>query len=187
MPSKDSFLITGCSVSGTSLLHGLISHNSACCVDYEYFRYKHDVRKAIISWQDKAKKTKLIWGNKIPYEQFITSKPKWEEEDIVKLIDLFKIVFIQRRFTMYAKQNSSDVKYKVYWNNANYNVYWAMREYKPDKIIAVSFEDLCLRPRAEVNRICDFLGIPFEYEEMIKGTINGKSRLSKIGFDLSRV
>ena len=70
---------------------------------------------------------------------------------------------------------------------ANYDIYWAMREREPRGIIAVSFEDLCLRPFVELARICRFLDIAYN-KDMLKGTANNKSRLKQEGkFDLTRV
>ena len=189
--SSKAFLILGNSVSGTSLLHGLMNHHPQIDCLYEWFRNRTQPKVAIDEWRTAAKtaaKRGLIWGNKIPIEQFVTLKSKsWKPEQIIALIDDFKIVFIQRRYFQYAKSNAGHAQYREWWEFANFTIYWSMRDRHPDRIIAVSFEDLIQRPRLELNRVCEFLGISMKYNLQIKGTVNGKSRIDHHGFDLSRL
>jgi len=182
---KKDFLILGNSVSGTSLLKSLLHHHPKIECKFEWFMHKQDIGGSLDAWLDNASKHEKIWGNKIPLEQFFNAK--WTDEDIIKLIDHFHIVFIQRRFSMYAKHNANNSMYKAWWTRANHDIYWAMRERAPEKIIAVSFEDLCLRPFVELSRICRFLNITYN-KIMLKGTANRKSRVKIEGqFDLTRI
>lgn len=184
---KNDFLILGNSVSGTSLLQSLLNHHPKVECKFEWFKNtsKKDVEGCLDLWFEDANKHEKIWGNKIPLEQFFNAG--WEDADIINLIDHFHIIFIQRRFSMYAKHNSNNSAYEGWWKRANLDIYWAMREAEPEKIIAVSFEDLCLRPVIELTRICRFLSITYN-KDMMKGTANTKSRVNKPGcFDLTRV
>ena len=184
---KNNFLILGNSVSGTSLLQSLLNHHLKVECKYEWFKNtsKKDVEGCLDLWIEAANSHDKIWGNKIPLEQFFNAE--WTNEDITNLINPFYIIFIQRRFSMYAKQNHNNSAYQGWWERANEEIYWSMREAEPSKIIAVSFEDLCIRPYVELLRICKFLDVKYN-KDMMKGTDNVKSRIKKQGcFDLTRV
>jgi hypothetical protein len=187
-----AFLIIGNGGSGTSLLRGLLNaHSKIECLfecwgkecdrtkQFEMAEYQADY------WLEIAAKSDLLWGNKLPVEQFITRK--WEPGSMARLIDDFKIVWIVRRFSMYCKDFKR--KHDLYLKNWNFarEVYWKMRERKPDKIINVSFEDLLLRPETELLRICDFLGVVFEMAMLHGTTDTGASRYNQAKINVERV
>ena len=72
------------------------------------------------------------------------------------------------------------------WNFAH-DVYWLMREHKPEDIIRVSFEDLLLRTNIELFRICDLLGVLFQ-TQMLNGTMNtGHRAYNQSSINVERV
>jgi len=54
-----------------------------------------------------------------------------------------------------------------YWLNSNRRVLWSLRGIPQDKRLVVRYEALCREPKATMERICAFIGIPFE-EDMLR-------------------
>ena len=163
----NDFFIIGNGGSGTSLLRGLLdSHSRVNC----YFELwgTDAVKSQIEYWTAEAKAEPLCWGDKIPLEQFWSRK--WHHANIKSLIDHFHIVWIVRRFGKWIKKQDIG-RATQNWKRSR-KIYWAMRNHRPDKIIEVSFEDLLLRPTAEIKRICAFLKITYQYQMLDKGVKN---------------
>lgn len=151
-----NFLIIGNGGSGTSLLRGFLNSHSKveCC-----FEHWGD-------WQDQASKCKYeVWGNKQPLERFWSYK--WEDSQIVDLIDDYLIIWIVRRYDKWLKKQVSR-KAEANWQRGR-GIYWAIRNRKPDRVIEVAFEDLLLRPEAELRRVCDFLHVGYEQRMLRDG------------------
>jgi hypothetical protein len=182
-----NFFIIGNGGSGTSLLCGLMNAHSKVNCLFESWRRK-DVNIEIGApikemrcdrpryhfefWKAEAKymnaKLKRIYGNKIPLEQFITHK--WLDSQILKLAEYFKIIYIIRRYSQYSKKSYKELVYQNNWKRSN-RLYWKFRENHVRGVILVSFEDLLLRTRIELMRICSFLNIRYE-KSMLNGTAN---------------
>jgi hypothetical protein len=155
---KNNFLIIGHGGSGTSLVRGLLNAHSRINCGFELWG----------DWEaeaKKAKKAKLIWGNKQPLERFWSQQ--WEHKQIKNLIDNFLIIWIVRRYAKW-KKNQTVAYAEANWEKGR-KIYWDMRNREPDRIIEVSFEDLLLRPHAELRRICAFLHIRYERKMMQDG------------------
>ena len=165
-PNKH-FFILGCSRSGTSLLCGLMNAHSKCEVDFEVWadgRGRKDIVRFNFDFWDKkrdeSQKKDMLYGNKIPLEQF--SAKQWNEKDFIKFFDHgYFVLFISRRFSKYCNMPTREIQYKEWWAKGQ-KIYWNMREYAPDKIIQISYEDLVLRPQIELIRISNFLDIEYE-------------------------
>lgn len=159
---------------GTSLLCGLLNAHSKIECHFEMFAAQNiDIDKNITRWKQQAAESELIWGNKMPLEKFWSND--WKNKDIVSLVDDFKIIWMIRRFDMWARRNKErSEKWAMFNNNfkGGQKVYWAIRNKKPDGIIQVSFEDLLLRTTIELMRICNFLGIAYEEQMISQGTLN---------------
>ena len=171
----NSFFILGHGGSGTSLLRGLLNAHSRihCCFE---------VWGDIETWSASAKACKLIWGNKIPLEQIWGHK--WQHSDIKELIKHFKIIWIVRRYAKW-KKNQNEVYASANWEKSR-RLYWAMRNADPEKIIEISFEDLLLRPEAELRRVCAFLHIRYERRMLrdgVKDTGHNQYNYGKIMLD----
>ena len=155
------FLILGNGGSGTSLLRGLMNAHSGIECGFEVYdkEVEHHPKNSgdnpyrWCDWKKSATESELLWGNKMPLERL------WRfgktDTDIEKLIDDYLIIWIVRRIDRWNRPVEG-------WNRGR-SVYWGMRNRKPDRIIEVSFEDLLLRTRSELTRICDFLGVLFEH------------------------
>jgi len=148
---KNDFFILGHGGSGTSLLRGLLNAHSRIECGFEIWG---DIEK----WCASARAQQLIWGNKIPLEQFWSHK--WQHSDIKKLIKHFKIIWIVRRYNKWKKRQIQAYAIEN-WQKSR-KLYWAMRNADPQGIIEVSFEDLLLRPESELRRVCAFLHIRYE-------------------------
>jgi hypothetical protein len=93
-----AFLIIGNGGSGTSLLRGLLNAHSKIECLFECWGKQGDRTKQFemadeqaAHWLELSEKCEIIWGNKVPVEQFITRK--WEPGSMARLIDDFKIVW----------------------------------------------------------------------------------------------
>jgi len=170
-----SFFIIGNGGCGTSLLRGLLNAHSQMEVAFELWnpKQKDQVEMNLENWQKLAgeKKDKgLVWGNKIPLEQFITLG--WTDEDILGLSVYFKIIWITRRYSKYFKKPTRNTNkrlmYENNWARSN-DLFWKFREKDPKCIIQVSFEDLLLHTWVELLRLCVFIGVGYE-PFMIDGT-----------------
>jgi hypothetical protein len=115
-----------------------------------------------IKLRDDADSRGMVWGNKIPIEQFETRR--YSDDDIVSLSDHFFVIWLRRRWSRYFKQSHAHhAYYRGHWDRAG-RVYWMIREKCPENIIQVSWEDLLLRPVIELVRICAVLGVDYEPE-----------------------
>ena len=107
----------------------------------------------------------LIWGNKEPIEQFVTRG--YSAEQIERLSDHFKIIWLMRRFSRYDKPRTTFAlshqkwTYRQTWDWARER-FWACKDKHPETVINLSWEDLLLRPKIELARICTFLGVLYE-------------------------
>jgi hypothetical protein len=167
---KNRFLILGNGGGGTSLMRGLLhAHSQIDCL-FENKGSATSAEIAINTWLDLSDQSDLpVWGNKMPVEQFATRN--WTDEEIINLTDIFKIVWVTRRFSKYYKPGiSTEQKYRQTWEWTR-KLYWGAKERHPEKVLQVSFEDLVLRPVIELRRICIFLGVRYE-PEMLNGTWN---------------
>ncbi len=146
---KSNFLIIGHGGSGTSLLRGFLDSHSKITCGFELWG----------DWDKAAAECESpIWGNKQPLERFWGQK--WEHEQLVELVDKYLIVWIVRRYEKWLKKQKVQIA-EPNWQKGR-AVYWAMRNRQPSRIIEVSFEDLLLRPVAELRRITDFLRVRYE-------------------------
>lgn len=162
------FFILGNGGSGTSLLRGLLNAHPEIHCQFEVWCSDKTIETCLKEWLQTAKeceKENLIYGNKIPFEQFKTHKT--DDNDMIRIADHFKIIWMQRRYSKYAKKKNSGT-FKQSWDSAR-EIYWVIREKYPDRIIKVSFEDLVLRPYDELCRICGFLNVEYD-AQMIYGT-----------------
>ncbi len=177
-------------------MRGLLNAHSQCQVLFEHRGHRpgDNTRtyvgpdKELEYWLELAEITGnggFVWGNKVPIEQFITRG--YSTEDAVRLIEHFKIIFIRRRWSRFYKVGRAPKE--VYLRNWDWwsEIYRAMREKYPDRVIRLSFEDLVLRPEIELKRICYFLEIDYE-SDMLKGTMDtGLSNYDQEGFNLEKV
>ena len=152
---KDAFLIIGHGGSGTSLMRGLVNAHSRVDCAFEAWG----------DWKAEAKKTKLLWGNKQPLERFWSQQ--WGHAEIKNLIDDFLIIWIVRRYKKW-KKNQVKAYAEANWQKGR-QLYWAMRNTHPERIIEISFEDLLLRPESELRRVCAFLHIRYERGMLLNG------------------
>ena len=152
---NNDFLIIGHGGSGTSLLRGLLNAHSKIQCGFELWG----------DWKQDAAKCKLIWGNKQPLERFWSDK--WEHDEIKEIIEYFKVIWIVRRYPKW-KKNQKNAYAETQWQKGR-ALYWAMRNSKPTDIIEISFEDLLLRPEAELRRVCTFLHIRYERAMLREG------------------
>ena len=174
-PNKH-FFILGCSRSGTSLLRGLMNAHSKCEVDFEVWadgRGRNDLARINFDFWNKKRaevqKKDMLYGNKIPLEQFYGKS--WDNEDFNEFFDNgYHVLFIVRRFSKYCNTPKQENQYLQWWERGQ-EIYWDMREYAPDKIIQISYEDLVLRPEIELIRISNFLDIEYE-PAMLSGCQN---------------
>ena len=111
------FLIIGNGGGGTSLLRGLLNaHNKINCLfENKGGKKAGDPQGSIDEWLKLSNENdSYIWGNKIPIEQFISMN--WKDEHIYKLTDIFKIVWLTRRFSRYFKKSFGTYeKYRRTW------------------------------------------------------------------------
>lgn len=176
MGNKRHFILLGNGGGGTSCLRGLLNaHSKIECLfedkpltDSREFLGGNGETKV---WIEKATAAGLkgyTWGNKVPIEQFRSRC--WTNGEIIALADHFFIIWLVRRFSKYMKLHSdwTPAQYKKEWLWGQ-RLYWRQREKHPEKVISVSFEDLLLRPKAELARITNFLGLRFE-TGMMAGT-----------------
>lgn len=165
------FLLIGNGGGGTSCTQRLLnSHSKIQCLFENKGKEGNPRPDADLDeWlrlADEAEQAGLIWGNKEPIEQFISRD--YAERDIEQLADHFKIIWLARRFSQYAKQhkgNATTGKRKWSypktwaWTRARY---WKCKDKHPETVISISWEDLLLRPEIELTRICAFLGVEYE-------------------------
>ena len=184
------FMVLGNGGGGTSLLRGLLNaHPQINCQFEHWTRPAAEIAAQIEAWRNLAARSEakgLAWGNKIPVEQFASRS--WEDESILRLSDEFYIIWLQRRFSRYCKPaaRSRPQYYQDNWNRAQ-ALYRQMRERHPKRVIAVAFEDLLLRPRMELTRICDFIGLGFELR-MFEGTRDtGHANYNQEGINLDKL
>lgn len=181
----NDFFILGNGGGGTSLLRGLLNAHSRLNVDFEYFNKANMTPEfQIKEWLDK----KIVgnrWANKVPIEQFKTSN--WTDKQILEIGKHFLVIWMIRRFSKYYHPDfNTEEAYKEYWDWSR-DLYWKFKEQNPAGVIQVSFEDLVLRPKAELKRICAFLEVDYELG-MLDGTLNtGKSNANQVGFNLEKV
>lgn len=182
-------IILGNGGSGTSLLRGLLNAHPDANILFEYGRALHlSPEEELRNWvlNKEASSENQLWGNKVPIEQFITRK--WTDTNILEIINYFRVIWIFRRFSKYNKSNTGDLKqvYKKNWLWGQ-SLYWRMRECRPDSVMQISFEDLLLRPKIELYRLCDFLGIIYT-SVILKGTMDtGYKKYDQAGFDIAKV
>lgn len=154
------------------MLRGLINGHPDCICEFENWKKADSIKANIKYWGERAKKVKENWGCKIPVEQFASYE--WKVLDVAALVDYFKIVFILRRYSKYKKKNSLRQYYKAHWQFCQ-EIYWEARERDPKSVIAVSYEDLLLRPQIELMRICSFLDISYSDKaitSMLQGLVD---------------
>ena len=172
---NNSFFIIGNGGCGTSLLRGLLNAHSQMEVAFELWNPKQGdkVEGNLKNWQELAEEKKqqgILWGDKIPLEQFVTLG--WTDEDILKISDYFKIIWITRRYSKYFKKPTRNTNkrlmYEKNWQRSN-ELYWKFREKDPACILQVAYEDLLLHTWIELLRCCIFIGVGYE-PFMIEGT-----------------
>lgn len=183
---KKDFFILGNGGGGTSLLRGLLNSHSQIDVRFESFE-KLSIDRDFMEWEKDRSETEkrgLMWGNKIPLEQFRNNE--WRDDDLLRILyEGYKVLWLSRRFTKYVKPqtrgrymkdfkpvdfNSAVAQYREMWEWSQ-SLYWRFREEMPDRVMQISFEDLLLRPDVELTRICIFLNIHFE-SGMLRGTMD---------------
>lgn len=182
------FFIMGNGGSGTSLLRGLLNAHSQIECAFEKVTKEKSFESAESFWKaEKHKSNALWWGNKIPFEQFITAG--WSDDEIKKIPDAgYYIIWIVRRFTRYSHKTVGHRlnTYMANWDRAQ-KLYFEIKDAYPKIIVMVSFEDLILRPEAELKRICAFLNIKYEIG-MLNGTKDtGFKKYSQTGFNIEKL
>ena len=180
---QNNFFIIGNGGGGTSLLRGMLNAHSRIDCKFEY-KPGGNPDQNIQLWTEEsgALENGTLWGNKIPFEQFLSMG--FTRDQKLSLINKFKIIWLIRRYSMYHQNRKGP--YEENWHHAQ-EIYWAMRELHPDRIIMVSFEDLLLRTPVELMRICDFLNLEYE-PEMMKGTLDtGLKRYNQGKINRARV
>jgi hypothetical protein len=178
------FLVIGNGGGGTSLLRGLLNAHSRieCLFEHKGGDQVGYPPGELETWLSMAHDADDIWGNKIPIEQFITRH--YEDADILKLAEHFKIIWLIRRFSRYWKGKNEE-GYKKNWEWSQH-LYWEIRELWPTRIIQVNFEDLVIRPAVELRRICGFLKVRYE-KTMIEGTLDtGYKVYDQAGINMER-
>lgn len=182
------FFIMGNGGSGTSLLRGLLNAHSQVKCAFEKTTKEKSFESAESLWKaEKYKSNALWWGNKIPFEQFITAN--WSDDEIKKIPAAgYYIVWIVRRFTRYSHKTTGHRlnTYMANWDRAQ-KLYFEIKDAYPETVLMISFEDLILRPEAELKRICTFLNIKYEIE-MLNGTKDtGFKKYSQAGFNRDKL
>ena len=162
------FFILGNGHSGSSLFRGLMNMHSQIDCEFENFT-DNNVTEQITKWKNKRDDCKIIYGNKVPLEQFLGRG--WTDEDIIKIADEgFYILWLQRRFSRYNEVTNNEIQtqeYKKNWD-AGRTLYWKLKEKFPTQVLEISFEDLLSQTEIELIRVCYFLGINYE-EKMLQG------------------
>ena len=182
----EPFLVLGNGGGGTSMLRGLLNAHALLDVLFEDkggpVHTPADERLHWIALAAEVRARGIGWGNKIPVEQLLTRR--WTDDDIVRLIDDFRIVFLRRRLSRYDHGPGMD--YPAMWRRTG-EIYWRLRARCPDRIIQVAFEVLLLRPESELTRICAFIGVDYD-PAMPGGTAHtGYSKYDQSGFNLEKV
>lgn len=166
------FLLLGNGGGGTSLLRGLLNAHPEieCLFENKGGTGERTPKDELDHWLWLAAESGYTWGNKIPVEQFWHRN--WKDLEIINLINHFHIVYLIRRFSKYKKPKVLNFNYEKNWQWSS-SLYWAMRERRPEKIIMVSFEDLLLRPKTELYRICEFLKVKMDYDNILEMMLQG--------------
>jgi hypothetical protein len=185
---SNNFFIIGNGDSGTSLLRGLLNAHSRIYCEFESWRHKsvnvkigHPEKTKIpnkqslqmLFWVKEAEyhneqNPKMIWGNKVPLEQFITYK--WKDHQILKIGKKFHVIYIFRRYSQYSKSSFRSSTYQENWARSG-RLYWKFREQDPARVLHISFEDLLLWTEFELKKICRFLGVGYQKKMIEKGTV----------------
>ena len=184
---QNKFFIMGNGGSGTSLLRGLLNAHSKIDCTFENIQREKSFEENNAAWSKlRDESSALRWGNKVPYEQFLTGK--WGETELCKIAEHYKIIWIVRRFTRYSHNAKGQrlETYRTNWIKAQ-ELYFNIKDGHPDTVIMVSFEDLILRPVAEMRRICDFLNVDFE-NTMLNGTMHtGFSKYNQSNINIEKL
>ena len=187
------FFILGNGHSGSSLLRGLLHAHSKVHVEFENSpKRKTAIEKVFDDWSKIRlgfEKDHIIWGNKIPIEQFRTAH--WTNDTIMQIIENgYRVIWLQRRFSKYNEHYNNTrqtEEYRERWKWGR-DLYWKMKEAYPSKIIQVSFEDLLFQPRSELTRICTFLDIEYEQGMITDGpSLTGHYRYKNKEIDTSKI
>ena len=190
-PGAFSFLVTGASRGGTSILAALLGSHPQLEAGFER-HYEHlvglvpETAKTIESrlsafyaaCKQEAQSQPKVWGNKLTVEHIgaLTGKGIYDDEDAIapffsRVADL-KHIFILRdgRTCIRSKLIRAGETFDFAARSWLYSVklLHAIREGRVSGEI-VKFEDLILNPTPTLERICDYLGVEYS-PEMLKGT-----------------
>lgn len=179
---KRDFLILGNGMSGTSLMHSMIDTHPQIDCQFE----QGDKLKDFPVWIEDARKCPNTWGNKVPIEKLMAGN--WQMADLIDLIESFYIINPQRKFTGYLQSYKRKYTHRplkhlpkeeqaaILWEQNN-ELYYAMLEKNPEKIIRVSFEHLVLYPGIEMDRIFRYLHVRTGNGEVQKAINHGPGKI----------
>jgi hypothetical protein len=166
---RSHFFILGNGGGGTSLLCGLLGAHEKIDMHFEDFVGREQPDDELARWEKictDAEEKGLVFGNKIPMEQFFTFG--WSDDKILEIGRRnYRVLYIMRRYSKYfEKRISARMKIdNVYQSFANWihsqELYWKFRELKPANVLYISFEELILYTKRELQRICSFFGIEY--------------------------
>lgn len=116
------------------------------------------------------------WGNKITTEQLDLALrdegAAGRERLYRKLIRSKKVIFILRdgRSCVQAKLNRTRLSEKQAVENYRQSVVWYryLQQKHGKDLCSVRFEDLVLKPKEELSKLCEFLGLAYD-QQMLKG------------------
>jgi len=186
--AKKKFFIMGNGGSGTSMLQGLLNAHTHIKCAFEKITLKNKFEENNKEWTACFNRALTAWwGNKVPFEQFITGK--WDDDEIKKIADHgFYIIWIVRRFERYSHKAVGHrlETYKKNWARSR-DIYFRIKDAYPSTTIMVSFEDILLRPESELRRICDFLSLKYEAGMLIGTNNTGFKKYSQSGFNLDKL
>lgn len=195
--SKFKIIVIGSGRGGTSLLGALLDAHPKLEIRMEAHVPEFLMGREIGKDQDsaeqrlalfmeacnaQAKKSKLIWGNKITTEQldFLkalgVSKKTVEQLVVNKLFKGRKVLFVLRdgRSCVYSKLQRTDTDFDTAVARWKESVQWfkVLKDAEVEMHV-IRFEELLIHPEGQLKSICQFLDIPFD-ENMLTGTGNIK-------------
>ncbi len=198
--SNFDFLVIGAGRGGTSLLDACLNQHSQLVMGYEAFhgelmgiREEHTDFSRIFEQrseaflrrceEEAARHLPRRWGNKITTEQLyrLEDHNEFNPPYVDLLSRFFGEVLGGKKIVCIIRDGRSCIASKVRrtrqsWLVATFRWRYSIHVYRYFRLlhennICLKFEDLLLEPEKELQRICGFLGLPFE-KSLLHGAQN---------------